>query len=319
MEVDLAGPILCFYYLTYRCNARCSFCDIYKRKTTLADPAMVEDHLRQLKPLGIRFIDFTGGEPLLHPDLPELLKKAGDSGFHTSVTTNCILYPKIAEDLRGLVDLLHFSLDSAQAEQHDSIRGVNCFDKVMESIETAVDLKEKPDILMTVTPDNFDQIEKVHEIAARNKLMLILNPVFEYLAEDGPDRELADKLLKLRRKKFLYNNTAFLKLMMEGGNRTESSRCKAVSATVVISPEGDLLLPCFHHAVECVNLGEGIKAARKTTVFKRALQKQGKYDFCAGCTINCYFDPSFVYTPDSLFFRSLMAKTKYAVDKYLTA
>jgi len=315
----VAKPILCFYYLTYRCNARCSFCDIYKRKTTMADPAMVERHLEQLKPFGVRFIDFTGGEPLLHPQLPDLLKTAGKTGFHTSVTTNCILYPKLAEKLRGLVDLLHFSLDSADAAQHDGIRGVNCFDKVMESIEIAVALKEKPDILITVSRDNFDQIEKVHEIAARHKLMLILNPVFEYPANDGPDRELADKLLNLRQKKYLYNNTAFLKLMMEGGNRPQSSRCKAVSATVVISPEGNLLLPCFHHAVETVNLGEGIKAARKSTAFKRALQKQGKYDFCAGCTINCYFDPSFVYTPDSLFFRSVMAKTKYAVDKYLTA
>ena len=318
MEVAVAKPILCFYYLTYRCNARCSFCDIYRRKTTLADPALVEQHLKQLKPLGVRFIDFTGGEPLLHPDLPELLKIAGKTGFHTSVTTNCILYPKLAEKLRGLVDLLHFSLDSADAAQHDGIRGVNCFEKVMESIEIAVALKEKPDVLMTVTPDNFSQIGPVHEIAAKNKLMLILNPVFEYVSDDGPDRELADKLLKLPRKKYLYNNTAFLKLMLEGGNRAESTRCKAVSATVVISPEGDLLLPCFHHAVETVSLSEGVMAARKTAAFKRALQKQGKYDFCAGCTINCYFDPSFVYTPDSLFFRSLLAKTKYAVDKYLT-
>jgi len=319
VEVNLAKPILCFYYLTYRCNARCSFCDIYQRKTTLADPAIVEDHLKQLKPLGVRFIDFTGGEPLLHPQLPELLKTAGKTGFHTSVTTNCILYPRLAEKLRGLIDLLHFSLDSADAAQHDGFRGVNCFDKVMESIEIAVALKEKPDVLMTVTPDNFSQIEQVHDIAAKNKLMLILNPVFEYIADQGPDRELADKLLKLRKRKYLYNNTAFLKLMMEGGNRTGSSRCKAVSATVVISPEGDLLLPCFHHALDSVNLKEGIMTARKSTAFKRALQKQGKYDFCAGCTINCYFDPSFVYTPDSLFFRSLMAKTKYAVDKYLTS
>ena len=314
----MAKPILCFYYLTYRCNARCSFCDIYRRKTTLADPAAVERHLKQLKPLGVRFIDFTGGEPLLHPRLPELLKMAGETGFHTSVTTNCILYPKLAEKMRGLVDLLHFSLDSADAAQHDGIRGVNCFEKVMESIDIAVRLGEKPDVLMTVTRDNFGQIAEVHDIAARNKLMLILNPVFEYADNGGPDRGLAEKLMNLRKRKYLYNNTAFLKLMLEGGNRTESSRCKAVSATVVISPEGGLLLPCFHHAVETVSLEDGIIAARKTTAFKRALQKQGKYDFCAGCTINCYFDPSFVYTPDSLFFRSLMAKTRYAVDKYLT-
>ena len=269
--------------------------------------------------MGVLYVDFTGGEPLLHPDLADLLKKAGEYGLHTSVTTNCLLYPKQAEKLAGLVDLLHFSLDSADRDQHDGIRGVKCFDKVMESISIAAELGERPDILMTVNRDNFDQIQPVHEIARKNKLMLILNPIFDYIDSEAPDRELAENLMSLPAKKYLYNNTAFLKMMLQGGNDPVKPRCRAVSAAIVISPDGKQLIPCFHKAVEELLLEEGLKAARQTAQFRSALQKQGKYEFCRGCTINCYFDPSFLYKKDGLFIRSLMAKAKYAYDKYLTS
>ena len=315
----MARPILCFYYLTYTCNARCSFCDVYERDAPPADREIVMMRLKDMVPLGVRYIDFTGGEPLLHPDLPELLEYAGKLGFHTSVTTNCILYPRLAKALRGKVDLLHFSLDSADKQQHDALKGVDCFDKVMESINIAAELGEKPDILMTVTRDNINQIEPLWKLVSRYKFILILNPVFEYSDLKSPDRELAEKLLNLPKRKYLYNNTAFLKLMLSGGNRTVKSRCRAVSATVVISPEGEMLLPCFHHTVERVSLDDGIEAARNSPQFQTVLRMQGRYKFCEGCTINCYLDPSFVYKPDSLFLRSIMAKTKYAVDKYLTS
>ena len=312
-------PILCLYYLTYRCNARCSFCDIYERKGGFADPKTVKKHLRQLGELGIRYIDFTGGEPLLHPDLPDLLQKADEFGMHTSITTNCILYPKMAGELTGLVDILHFSLDSADKAQHDELRGVPCFDKVMESIDTALSLNERPDILMTVTRDNFDQIEPLLKIASQRKLMLVLNPIFDYRNQREPDRELAKQMMEIIPRKYLYNNTAFLKMILQGGNNPQKPRCKAVSSTIVISPEGELLLPCYHHAVDKLSLSDGIAAARETPAFNRALQNEGRYSFCAGCVINCYFDPSFVYTVDELFLRSIMAKAKYVIDKFLTS
>jgi len=315
----VSKPILCFYYLTYCCNARCSFCDIYQRESGFADSEMVKNHLKQLGSLGVRYIDFTGGEPLLHPDLPSLLQEADRCGMHTSITTNCILYPKMARDLKGLVDILHFSLDSADKAQHDELRGAPCFDKVLESIDTALNLNERPDLLMTVTRDNFDQIEPLLKIAAEHKLVLVLNPIFDYRNQREPNRELAKRLMEITPRKYLYNNTAFLKMILQGGNDPQKPRCKAVSSTIAVSPEGELLLPCYHHAVDKLSLDDGIAAARETSTFKQALQNEGRYSFCAGCVINCYFDPSFIYTVDELFLRSIMAKAKYVIDKFLTS
>ncbi|MCU0353574.1 MAG: radical SAM protein, partial [Cytophagales bacterium] len=59
-------PVLCNYYLTYRCNATCGFCDIWERPSPYATPENVLKNLTDLKRLGVKVIDFTGGEPLLH-------------------------------------------------------------------------------------------------------------------------------------------------------------------------------------------------------------------------------------------------------------
>ena len=130
-------PVLCNYYLTYRCNASCSFCDIWEKPSPYITLEQAEANFKDLKKLGVKVIDFTGGEPLLHRELDLLLRMAKEHGFITTVTTNGLLYPKYARRLRGLVDMLHFSLDSAHEEEHNRSRNVDCFQHVMQSISLA--------------------------------------------------------------------------------------------------------------------------------------------------------------------------------------
>jgi len=142
-----------------------------------------------LKRLGVRVIDFTGGEPLLHRQLPEMLALARQMGFITTVTTNALLYPKQAERLRGLVDMLHFSLDSSDRDTHDRGRGVACYDFVLESIRVARALGERPDVLLPVFRHNLADLEAVcREITQPNGLVLILNLAFDYNAIETGER-----------------------------------------------------------------------------------------------------------------------------------
>ena len=96
-------PLLCNYYVTTKCNARCIFCDIYKKPGRHADMNHVRENLRDLKKLGVAFVDFTGGEPLLHPHLPEILSFSKKLGLRSTVTTNTLLYPKFADQLKGKI------------------------------------------------------------------------------------------------------------------------------------------------------------------------------------------------------------------------
>src|SRR6218665_2275566 len=215
-------PVLCNYYITYRCNATCSFCDIWEKPSPYITLQNFRENLRDLKKLGVKVIDFTGGEPLLHRELDILLAETKKAGMITTVTTNCLLYPKYADRLKGKIDMLHFSLDSPDEEEHNISRGVKCFDKVMESIAIAKANGERPDILFTVFEQNVDKVERMwREITQPNGLVLILNPVFDYnsVQTGGSLSEQSLKqLLWWGKQKNVYLNEAFISLRQNGGN-----------------------------------------------------------------------------------------------------
>lgn len=308
-------PVLCNYYVTYRCNASCSFCDIWERPSPYIDLDNFRQNLLALKKLKVKVIDFTGGEPLLHRQIDVMCQMAKEMGFITTLTTNTLLYPKWAEKLKGLVDMLHFSLDSAYKERHDDLRGIACFDKFVESIELANSLGERPDILFTVGSHNISEIEEVYkQFALPNNLVLILNPLFEYNQLAHKDLLEVDDLENLRqwgKKKLVYLNEAFIDLRIAGGNDINDPVCKAASSTIVISPENKLILPCYHLGAKEFQIDDNLFELYTSQEVKSEIAKEGILEGCQGCTINCYMQPSFAVELNRYWFKALPGTLKY--------
>ncbi|MCU0642756.1 MAG: radical SAM protein, partial [bacterium] len=86
--------------------------------------------------------------------------------------------------------------------------------------------------------------------------------------------------------------------------------------TVVISPQNELLLPCFHHAQLAIPIQSNLSEIMQSQTWRLLKKQQGTFPSCDGCTINCYFDPSFLYKLDRYFWLSLASKIKYGFDKY---
>jgi MoaA/NifB/PqqE/SkfB family radical SAM enzyme len=301
--------------VTYRCNASCSFCDIWEKPSPYVTPENVRENLLDLKRLGVRVIDFTGGEPLLHQKIDELLSIAKELKFITTLTTNTLLYPKLAEKLKGKIDMLHFSLDSPDKSEHDQMRGVACFDFLLESIQIANKLGERPDIIFTVFDHNIDKIERVYnEICLPHGLVLILNPAFEYNDINAGSKLSAAELEKLKywsKKKNIYLNDAFIQLRKDGGNNISDPVCKAASSTIVISPENKLLLPCYHLGLEHIDINGNLYELYQSEKIQKLIQLEGKYSQCQGCTINCYMQPSFAVELNKYWFLALPSTLKY--------
>ncbi len=308
-------PILCNYYLTYRCNASCGFCDIWERPSPYATLKNIHANLLALKRLGVKVIDFTGGEPLLHRQLPEILRLAKSLGFITTVTTNGLLYPKQAHPLRGLIDMLHFSLDSPHKAEHDASRGVACFDFVMESIQIARQLGEKPDILFTVFEHNVHQIEALWKnICLPNDLLLILNPVFEYndVSTGQPlSEQTLNALTNWSKQKNVYLNDAFIQLRRDGGNHVDNPICRAGSTTLVISPENKLVLPCYHLGIESLPIENNLYELYQSEKVQKLVALEGRLPGCEGCAINCYMQPSFAVELNKYWWKALPSTLKY--------
>ena len=113
--------------LTPRCNLRCTFCQFWRTEhgeelTTHELKQVVDD----LASLDCRKIHFTGGEPTLREDLPEIIAHATRQGIRAALTTNGTLltretaYALVEAGARGIT----VSLDGATPELHDRLRGV---------------------------------------------------------------------------------------------------------------------------------------------------------------------------------------------------
>ncbi|MBR9976765.1 MAG: radical SAM protein [Bacteroidetes bacterium] len=314
-------PILCNYYLTYRCNAYCDFCHFGDHSLFRhARHAQTEDvlrNLRDLRSLGVRFIDLTGGEPLLHPDIGRIAAEAHTLGMKVSITTNGLLYPKRARELAGVIDLLHFSLDSSDRTQHDAMRGVACFDQVIDSLDIARSLGERPDILFTVTNENYREMEDVYRITRERGLMLLLNPIFSYFREEGLGSDALAFTEEFARKQMVYLNPSFITLRRRGGNNREQPLCKAVSRVIVISPGNEVLLPCYNLHFEKLPIGDNLQRVWRSERVRWHRRHEGRHEFCDGCTINCYFEPSFAFPTNVLSLASVPSKIKYGYGKYI--
>lgn len=294
------APLVANYYLTYRCNARCHFCDIWSLEPGQeADFSTIEQNLRDLRRLGVKYVDFTGGEPLLRTDVSRIYRAAKELGFITSMTTNTILYPQKAAEIQGLVDFLNFSLDGATAEAHDQSRGVQIFDTLVKSVEIAHQLGEYPVLNHTVTAQNYQRVSEVAELGKTLEARVWLNPAFtahsHYNSKKNPTAEIADAIEAIAKK---YGNVGYnkaaLAFIKAGGNNTEHPRCKAVDAVIAISPNDELLLPCYHFAQTGLPInGRLYDLYRQSETVADYRQSQGKLSVCEGCTVWCYLIPSF--------------------------
>lgn len=312
-------PVLCNYYVTYRCNATCSFCDIWERPSPYVTIENARENLRDLAKLGVKVIDFTGGEPLLHRQIVELLSLAKSFGFITTLTTNTLLYPKYAERLQGLVDMLHFSLDSVDESRHNASRGVECFSHLQKSITLAKELGEHPDILFTVTNGNVAEIPALHrEYVLEKGLHVILNPMFEYNSVGkNLDEDSLNALYDWAKRPGIYLNTAFLDLRKHGGNQIDAPVCRAGSTTIVISPENSLILPCYHLGLQQVPIEGKLFERWKSPSVQAQIADEGRLPGCQGCVVNCYMEPSMAVETGPYFLKSAISTVKYALEKWV--
>lgn len=109
--------------VTDRCNLRCVYCmpedgvQLIPHLEVLTFEEIVR-LARIMKPMGIRKVRVTGGEPLLRRGLPDLVRLLDGIGFEEIVlTTNGLMLPPVAGELREAgITRVNISLDSLQDE-----------------------------------------------------------------------------------------------------------------------------------------------------------------------------------------------------------
>ena len=240
------------FALDFACNLRCEHCFAVALKDGKRRTMTVEDYARvagEAMELGAMNFSFQGGEPLLYEDLGRTIRACRPDRNVISVTTNGTLLTKerIGELKNWGVDILTVSLDSGDAREHDSFRGVSgTFDAAMSGITRAIKAGMRVTLGTVVTTRSLRSKGFAALLGISRKLDVILMLILPapagrwqknrdiFLGED--DLALIDRLTKSSsriRTDFQAN------LQQEG--------CGAVKELLYITPYGDVL-PCpFMH------------------------------------------------------------------------
>jgi len=130
-------PVDAVLAVTYRCNARCAMCGIWKSEPVVE----LKPEIYAKLPASLRDVNLTGGEPFLRDDLPEIhaAVRSACPRARTIVSTNGLLTDRIVGAVRAMASVepgigVAVSVDGP-AEIHDRLRGVpGAYERAMATI-----------------------------------------------------------------------------------------------------------------------------------------------------------------------------------------
>ena len=163
-----------YFYLTEGCNLRCRHCWIAPKyqgegdSGSALDLDLFKSIIEQAKSLGLTGVKLTGGEPLLHPQINEILEYIQTEDLGMTLETNGVLCTaELAEKMAACKDpFVSVSLDGANSETHEWVRGVEgCFDEAIEGLRNLVSEGLRSQVIMTIMRHNKNQLEPVVRLA----------------------------------------------------------------------------------------------------------------------------------------------------------
>jgi cyclic pyranopterin phosphate synthase len=147
--------------LTPKCNLSCIYCHKEGEKSPKDQLSAgdIAEILRVAAKFEIRSVKFTGGEPLLRPDLVQIVQSVPAS-MESSLTTNGTLLADLARDLKtsGL-KRVNVSIDSLNPETYKKITGNDNLSDVLDGITAALDVGLTPVKLNMVVLDGINDNE----------------------------------------------------------------------------------------------------------------------------------------------------------------
>jgi len=309
IHINLQSPEMIEWFPSPQCNAKCLYCssdtDPGTSQAIIALPQMIEI-IQSLSSQGIKVWNIGGrwGEPLLYPQLLDILKTIKTAKLYGILITNgLLLNEKFIEELAAIKwELLKISLDSHRKEIHDKIRGSQgSFAQIDSSLKFLKKLKQKQkfpyslccpvitnqtylylhEYIEYCIENQVDEIEfmPIHNIGVNNnaqKFLLSNEEIKEFL-------KLAKKKIKESRIKhnlhFIINHYEQKTTKTEPVYNSRNLYCIHLWKTLVISEEGHLC-PCS--AIKDISFkvtGNDYLGAWKSTEMNKLRQKILKGEF----------------------------------------
>lgn len=268
-------PVLGELAVTYRCNNSCRFCYAScGRNRQLSTPDLPFRKLKQIirifrKDAKIPFFSFTGGEPLLRPDLEDMVRFAGGLGLRTNLITNGTLAtPARSQSLHDAgLRTAQVSLESIDPAVHNRLTGVpDAWKRTLEGVDSLQQAGMSVQTNTTLTAVNAPGIlalpSFLRSIGIRRFAMNLYIPAGSGVGD--PDLDLSytevGPIVEAVKREAATNGLVFYwysptphciysPLTAGLGNKS----CAAMDGLLSVSPSGDVL-PCSSYPESVGNL-----------------------------------------------------------------
>ena len=246
-------PLLVNIEPTHRCNLDCVYCDKVDQKSPQMTTSAALQMLDELAAFGTLSVCFDGGEPLVHPGIEQLVRRAKTHGLRVSMSTNGMLLHRKPRVL-DCVDTIKISIDGP-AHVHDAGRGAGSFEKSLAGARLALEAGCKVAIRMTLAAHNVQYFKDVIAYAKQLGIQALFQPAIGNIMNgaDAPEahsadvdgyRAAIDELLRLKRAgEPIGNEPLCLEHLRNWPDPTPVNTCSGGRVEVAIGPDGNMY-PC---------------------------------------------------------------------------
>ncbi len=311
-------PLVMSWNVTRECNMKCNHCYINATEKKLAHELTTEEGKKlidQICQVSKPLLILSGGEPLLRPDIYELIKYGASKGLKMGLGSNgSLIDDVVASKLKAAgIATVSISLDSHIPAQHDEFRGVaGSWQKAVNACKALRKNNVLVQINTTLTQQNYDQIDDImnlaEEIGVENFHLFFLVPTGRgsKLTDISPEKYedmISSTFAKVTKHKLNVRPSCapqFMRIAKGMGldMRQWVRGCMAGLHYCRIYPNGDVT-PCPYLPVKLGNIKEKtykeiwhnspiFKALRDPNALKG---KCGKCDYrtsCGGCRARAY-------------------------------
>lgn len=176
---NLFRPIGLHFALTDKCNLNCEFCSNENRESNEFTLDEVKNTLKTFSEIGAKAVEFTGGEPTLHPNINEIVSYAKEIGFSIGIKSNGVnIHKSLKVDTIKKTGWIRISLNcldyinQQKLNFKDIIKNtVFSFSYVIHDhspkdiLDTLMNFKKKyQNIFLRIIPDNSFSSNKINNI-----------------------------------------------------------------------------------------------------------------------------------------------------------
>jgi len=142
---------------------------------------------------GVKQLGITGGEPLIHPYISEIINYSFDSGLKIYLSTNCDYYSKYSELIKEKVSIIGIPIDGSNAKTHDLNRGTQNFKSVLNAANDIYNSKCTTKIKFgtVVTVDNCNELLKIEKIISKYNSKIIFWKLYELISYERNKSKVA--------------------------------------------------------------------------------------------------------------------------------